>query len=64
MSPLIALAFTILVIALFFALFWYLINLIPLPPPFPMVLQAVLVIIAFIVLIDLLLPFTGGHLLR
>ena len=65
MTPLIQLCFTILVLALFFGLLWYLISLFPaLPPPFPMVLQAVLVIVAFIILIDLLLPYTGGHLLR
>ena len=50
---------TLLVYALILGLLYWLITLVPLPPPFKTVALAVLVIIGVVLLIDLL---TGGAL--
>jgi hypothetical protein len=60
----ISLLITILVIALIFALIWWVLSMIPLPPPFDMVVRVVLGIIAILILVHLLLPYTNGGLLR
>ena len=53
---------TLLIIALIFGVAWWIIGLIPLPPPFKMIAQVVLALIFLIVLIELLLPLAGGGL--
>ena len=51
---------TILVMCLIFGLIWWIITLIPLPPPFGRVAQVVIAVIFVICLIYLLLPLAGG----
>lgn len=49
-----------LIILLILGVAWWVISLIPLPPPFHMILQVVFVLIALIVVIDLLLGISGS----
>lgn len=57
----VTLLFSLLVIALFFAAAWYILTLIPLPPPIGQIVQVILVLICLVVLIELLLPMTAWH---
>lgn len=52
----IELLLTLLILVLVFAVAWWVLTLIPLPPPFTWVAQAVIGIILLIVLIVYLLP--------
>jgi hypothetical protein len=54
---------SILVMCLIFGLIWWIISLIPLPPPFSRVAQVVIAVIFCIWLIYLLVPYAGwsGH---
>lgn len=55
----IGLLIQLLIIVLVLGVAWWIINLIPLPPPFHAVAQVVIVIIALIWLISLLGGFAG-----
>lgn len=55
----ISLLVTLLILALIAGLIWYVISLIPLPPPFGMVLRVVVVVVFVIILIWYLLPLAG-----
>jgi uncharacterized membrane protein YwzB len=57
----ISLLVTILVLALIFGLVWWAIGMIPLPPPFGMIVQVALVLIFVLVLLSYLLPLAGSH---
>jgi asparagine N-glycosylation enzyme membrane subunit Stt3 len=48
----------VLVLLIFFSILFYVVRMIPLPPPFGMVAQAVIGLILLLVLLDLLL---GGR---
>ena len=52
---------TILVMCIIFGLLWWIVTVIPLPPPFARIAQVVIVVIFCIWLIYLLLPFAGYH---
>jgi hypothetical protein len=39
---------------------WWIITLLPLPAPFPLIVRVVFVLIALIVVIDVLLGLSGG----
>ena len=56
----ISLLVTILVMCIIFGLIWWIITIIPLPPPFAQVARVVCVVIFCIWLIYLLLPLAGG----
>ncbi len=56
---LIHLLITLLVYALIFGLIWYVITLIPMPPPWLNVVRIVFAIITVIILISLILPLAG-----
>ena len=47
-----------LILVLILSVIWWVLTLIPLPPPFRMVAQVVIAVIALIYLITLLLPYT------
>jgi hypothetical protein len=47
-----------LILVLILSVIWWVLSLIPLPPPFRMVAQVVIAVIALIYLITLLLPYT------
>lgn len=51
------------IIILILGVGWWIVNLLPLPAPFPLIVQVVFVIIALIVAIDLLLSISGGGML-
>jgi hypothetical protein len=51
---------TILVACIIFGLIWWILSIIPLPPPFGQVARVVLAVIFCIWLIYLLLPMAGG----
>lgn len=55
----ISLLITLLVILLVFGVFWYIISLLPLPPPFAMIGQIVLAVLLLLVLLNFLLPVAG-----
>jgi len=55
---------TLLVVLLILGLIYWVITLIPLPPPFVLLAQVVMAIIFVLVLISFLLPYTGHTLLR
>lgn len=55
----ISLLITILIFALVAGVVWYIIRLIPLPPPFGLIVQLVFLLICVLVLISFLLPFAG-----
>jgi hypothetical protein len=55
-----SLLINLLIIFLILGVCWWVLTLIPLPPPFHLILQVVFVIIALIVVIDLLLGISGG----
>jgi hypothetical protein len=52
---------SLLVALLIFGLIWWVITLIPLPPPFAQVVRVVIAVIFCIWLIYLLLGATGAH---
>lgn len=54
---------SLLIILMVLGVAWWVITLLPLPHPFPIIIQVVFVIIALIVVIDLLRGVTGdgGH---
>lgn len=56
---LIHLLLMLLVYGLIFSLLYYVVTLIPLPPPFAMVARAVLAVIAVILIIALILPLAN-----
>ena len=58
-SGLIALLVHILILAIVMGLIWWIITLIPLPPPFGQVVRVVFVVICVIILICLILPLAG-----
>lgn len=51
---------TILIFCLIASLVWYLVNLLPLPAPFGMIVRVVLILIAIIWLVERL-GFLGGR---
>ena len=59
---LISLVVTILVVGLVLWLLLYVIDMIPLPPPFAQVAKAIVIIIGVIFLIKILLNVSGVHL--
>lgn len=50
----------LLILVLCLGVAWWVINLIPLPPPFCMDAQVVVVIVALIIVVDLLLGLAGA----
>jgi len=52
----IELLITLLVVILIFAIIWYAITLIPLPPPFGQIAQVIVLLVLVLVLISYLLP--------
>jgi hypothetical protein len=60
---LISLLVTILVVGLILWLILYVIDMIPLPPPFAQVAKVIVIIIGVIFLIKILLGVTGVHLM-
>lgn len=50
----------LLIIFLILGVAWWVISVIPLPPPFALIAQVVFVIIALIIVIELLLGISGG----
>lgn len=62
-TMLISLLINLIIIMLVLGVAWWIISIIPLPPPFAMIAQVILVLIALILLIDLLLGVGGWHLL-
>lgn len=55
----IGLLINLLIVALILGVAWWILSLIPLPPPFGMVVQVVFVIICLIVVISLLASLGG-----
>lgn len=55
-----SLLINLLIIAIVLGLAWWILSLIPLPPPVAQIVQVVFVVIAAIVLIWLLLGLVGG----
>ena len=53
-SGLIRLLITVLILGLIFAVVWWIVSKIPIPPPFAWVVQVIFGIIVLIVLLDLL----------
>ena len=51
---------TVLVMAIIFGLIWWVLSVIPLPPPFGQIARVVCVVIFCLWLIYLLLPLAGG----
>jgi hypothetical protein len=51
---------TILVMCIIFGLIWWIISVIPLPPPFARIAQVVCVVLFCLWLIYLILPLAGG----
>jgi hypothetical protein len=56
----ISLLVSLLILILIFAVFWWIVSLIPIPPPFTWIVQVVIAIIFLIALIETL---TGGFVL-
>jgi hypothetical protein len=54
------LLFTLIAIALIFGVAWWIITMIPLPPPFPLVFRVVFGLVLLLVLVGLLWPYTGA----
>ena len=52
----IELLIALLIVLLIFAILWYAISLIPLPPPFGMIAQLLVALILILVLVSYLLP--------
>lgn len=52
----IELLITLLVVVVIFGIIWYAISLIPLPPPFGVIAQLILVVILLLVLLYTVLP--------
>ncbi len=50
----------LIIVLLVLGVAWWVITLLPLPAPFPLILQVVFVIIALIVVVDVLLGIAGG----
>lgn len=50
----------LIIIALVLGLIYWLLTLLPLKDPFPLIIRVVFIIIAVLVLIDLLLSLTGS----
>jgi hypothetical protein len=50
----------LLIIMLVLGVAWWIITLLPLPHPFPLIVRVVFVVIALIVVVDLLLGISGG----
>jgi hypothetical protein len=42
-------------------LIWWVLNQIPLPPPFPLIVRVVMSVILIIILLQWLLPLSGYH---
>jgi hypothetical protein len=59
MDALIHLAIWIAILACVFSLLWYVLNLIPLPAPFDLVLKVVFAVIACLILISVLMRLGG-----
>lgn len=57
----ISLLITVLMVCLIFGVVWYLVRLLPLPEPFGMVAQVVILLIFVLVLIGFLMPLTGAN---
>lgn len=55
----IGLLINLLIVALILGVAWWILTLIPLPPPFDLIVKVVFVLIALIVLIDLLVGLGG-----
>ena len=55
----IGLLINLLIIVLIFALVWWVITQLPLPPPFAKIAQVVVVVLACLVVIDLLAGLAG-----
>jgi hypothetical protein len=55
---------SLLIACLIFGLIWWVVTLIPLPPPFANIVRAVIAIILVIWMISLLIPFSSHPLLR
>lgn len=56
-----ALLINLIVILLVLGVVWWIITLLPLPAPFPLIIQVVFVLIALIVVVDLLLGISGSR---
>lgn len=55
----ISLLITLLFFALVAGVVWYILTLIPLPPPFGTIVQLVFLLICVLILLSFLLPFAG-----
>jgi hypothetical protein len=53
---------TLLIYCLVFGLIWWIVSLIPLPPPFARVAQVIVAVIFLLIVIYELLPLAGGGL--
>lgn len=51
----------LLILCLIFGVVWWVLTLIPLPPPFGQVAQVVVALLFALILISLLLPLAGIH---
>lgn len=56
----IPLLINLIIILLVLGVLYWICTLLPLPAPFPLILQVVFVLIALIVVVDLLLGISGG----
>lgn len=60
----IELLITLLVVVIVFGIIWYALSLIPLPPPFGVIAQLLLVAILLLVVLTYLLPLLRAPMLR
>ena len=56
----IGLLINLLILLLIFGVAWWILTLIPLPPPFAMIVRVVFALILLLVLIEWLLPLGAG----
>lgn len=58
----IGLLINLLIVCPIFGVVWYIVTLLPLPPPFPLIIRLVFLLILLIVVVNLLLGISGGGL--
>jgi hypothetical protein len=57
----ISLLVTLLIMCLIYAVIWWILTLIPLPPPVGNIVRVAVAVLFLIWLIYMLLPYAGGH---
>lgn len=60
----ISLLITLVILGLIFAIIWWGISQIPMPPPFSWVVRVIFALIVILVLVEYLLPLANVHLGR